>query len=86
MLRFLDFSDFCDLSDEEIQVIAKEAKVSDINACAIAHEAEDNPEASRQVLKLMQQRLEQVEKNADEKGSKEVHSAINHFASTHKFT
>ena len=54
MLRFLDFSDFCDLSDEEIKVIANEAKVSDVNACAIAYEAEDNPKTSRQVLKLMQ--------------------------------
>ncbi len=86
MLRFLDFSDFCDLSDDEIKVIANEANVPYIEACAIAHEAEDNPENSRNVLKLMQQYLEHVEKNADGKRSKEVHQAINHFASTHKFT
>ena len=86
MLRFLDFSDFCDLSDDEIKAIAKEANVPYIEACAIAHEAEDNPENSRKVLQLMQNYLEHVEKNADGEGSKEIHKAINHFASTHKFT
>lgn len=86
MLRFSEFSDFCDLSEEEIQTIAQEAKVSDVEACALAHAAEDNPENSRQILKLMQQHLEHVEKHADEQRSKEVHEAINHFASTHKFT
>lgn len=86
MLRFLDFSDFCDLSEEEIHTIAKEAKVTDLEACAIAHEAEDNPESSRKVLKLMQQRLENVEKRADGQRSEAVHQAINNFAATHKFT
>lgn len=86
MLRFLDFSDFCDLSEDEIKTIANEANVSYMEACAIAHEAEDSPEKSRNVLKLMQQYLEYVEKQGDARRSKEVHEAINHFASTHKFT
>jgi len=86
MLRFADCSDFCNLSDEEIQIISNGANVPYIEACAIAHEAEDNPGFSRDVLELMQQQLEHVEKNADEKRSKEVHQAINDFASKHKFT
>ena len=86
MLRFTDFSDFCDLSDGEIQSIASGANVPYIEACAIAHEAEDCPESSREVLKMMQQHLERVEKNADSLRSQEVHQAINSFASTHKFT
>lgn len=86
MLRFKDFSDFCGLSNDEIKTIANGAKVPYMEACALAHEAEDSPENSRQVLKLMQKHLEHVEGNANELRSKEVHDAINHFASTHKFT
>ena len=85
MLRFTDFSDFCDLSEEEIRTIANGAKVTCVEACAIAHEAEDSPENSRKVLKLMQQYLEHVDKKKDEKRSYEVHQAIDHFASTHHF-
>ncbi|GAA0416704.1 hypothetical protein GCM10009133_26440 [Cocleimonas flava] len=86
MLRFTDFSDFCDLTDGEIQSISSGANVPYIEACALAHEAEDNPESSRAVLKMMQQHLERVEKNADGLRSKEIHLAINNFAATHKFT
>ncbi|WP_299875074.1 hypothetical protein [uncultured Cocleimonas sp.] len=86
MLRFTDFSDFCDLSEGEIKSISSGANVPYVEACAIAHEAEDCPESSREVLKLMQKHLERVEKNADGESSRKVHDAINSFASTHKFT
>ena len=91
MLQFTDLSDYCGLNEEEIQTIACGAKVTYVEACAIAHEAEDSPKKSRKVLKIMQQELEHVEKNVAhfrtkvvQLRSKAIHEAINHFASTHK--
>ena len=93
MIQFKDISDYCDLSDVEVDIIASGAKVPYMEACALAHEAEDNPVNSRKVLKIMQQQLEHIETNTYhfrtkvvQYRSKVVHVAINHFAATHKFT
>lgn len=85
MLRFLDLSDFCSLTEGEIETIAKEANVTLTEAIAFIHEQADKQEGCREVLRLMQQHLERIESKKDGKGSRRIHEAINNFAKNHKF-
>lgn len=84
MLSLKECSDFCDLSDDEMKAIERGAHVSPVEACALAHEAEDNPKDSRRMLRYLQEYLEYVESHETPQRSHEVHQVIEHFTTNHR--
>ncbi len=85
MLSLKECTDFCDLTDDEIKAIERGAHVTPVEACALAHEAEEKPRDCRKLMKYMHQYLEYVESHEDTRRAHEVHVAIEHFANTHRF-
>ncbi len=85
MLSLKECTDFCGLTDDEVQAIEHGAHVTPVGACALAQSAEEKPKECRQLLKYMHEYLEYVESHEDTRRSHEVHEAIQHFVSTHHF-
>ena len=85
MLSLKECTDFCDLTDDEVKAIERGAHVCPVEACALAHEAEGKPKDCRKLLKYMHQYLEYVESHEYTRRSREVHQAIQHFTTTHRF-
>ncbi|HXK57591.1 MAG TPA: hypothetical protein PLZ16_13190 [Gammaproteobacteria bacterium] len=86
MLTFEDCVDFCNFTEEEVRALQEGENVPALEACIRAHGLADNPRGCRQLLKYMQERLEQVEARNDSNASREVHAAMEHFTSTHHYT
>lgn len=84
MLSLKDCADYCDLTDDELTAIQRGAHVNTLDACALAHEAEQSPKNSRRVLKYLQEYLEYVESKESEERSHEVHQIIDHFIVNHR--
>lgn len=85
MLTFEDCADYCDLYEDEIQAIVNGTGLSSIEVCAMVHEHADSPQQCRKLLQFLQDYLEKVEMQADEKRAHEVHEAITHFTANHHF-
>lgn len=83
MLSLKDCADYCDLTDDELNAIQRGAHVTTLDACALAHDAEQNPQNSRRVLKYLQEYLEYVEGTESDQRSHEVHHVIDHFIKNH---
>ena len=83
MLTFQDCSDYCDLSDDEIQGLLNATNTSPIEVCAMVQQYSDSPKECRKMVQFLQEYLEKVESKSGEKRSHEVHEAINHFVSNH---
>ena len=83
MLTLKDCSDYCDLSDDEIEGLLDATDVSPIEVCAMVQQYADNPKECRKLVQFLQEYLEKVESRSDEKRSHEVHEAINRFVSNH---
>ncbi len=84
MLSLKECSDFCSLGEDEMRAIERGAHVSAVEACALAHEAEDSPKDSRRMLRYLQEYLEYVEGHESAQRSREVHHIIEHFTNNHR--
>ena len=84
MLSLKDCADYCDLNDDELTAIQRGAHVDSLEACAMAHDAEQNPQNSRRMLKYLQEYLEYVESKESDERSHEVHHVIDHFIKNHR--
>ena len=85
MLTLKDCADFCDLNFDDLMAIEEFAHLSPVEACAYIEELSATPRGCRQLLEMMQEHVERVEKGSNNERVREAHEALNHFAATHHF-
>ena len=83
MLTYEDCSDYCDLSDHEVQGLINATNMTPIEVCAMVQQFADSPTECRKMVKFLMEYLEKMEAKGDANESHEIHTAIDHFVSNH---
>ncbi|MBC8209424.1 MAG: hypothetical protein H8E21_00045 [Gammaproteobacteria bacterium] len=84
MLSYQDCADYCDLSEDEVSGLLNGANLTPIEVCAMVQQYADSPQECRKMIKFLQDYMETVEAQSNEKRSHEIHQAINHFVANHR--
>jgi hypothetical protein len=83
MLSFEDCLGLCDLSEEEIQAIARSKHLPEIVAAELGHTLVHSDEGTRKIKAIMRQGIREAGARGDDEDVRFLRHALAHFCASH---